>query len=230
MASTQENGWRGPDIVGDGIILYLEAGSPNSYVTNYGAIWRDISGNSNNGSLINTPTFSNTNGGIFTFNGSDEYITFVDSGLLPTAGLTVSIWLRTTVANKWIVDKAAGGTTNGYHLSGTLASGLEFYINSTFLLNPASVNITTGAWMLITGTWTPSTSIILYQNITQLGSNTTSIPASINNPSSNLNIARNSTNIDFWNGDIGTVIIYNRALSLAEITQNYNAQKSRFGL
>jgi hypothetical protein len=34
----------------------------------------------------------------------------------------------------------------------------------------------------------------------------------------------------YYNGNIGTVKVYNRALSAAEVAQNYNAQKSRFGL
>ena len=35
---------------------------------------------------------------------------------------------------------------------------------------------------------------------------------------------------NFWSGSISVVQAYNRALSAAEIQQNYNAQKSRFGL
>ena len=68
-------GWRGPNIVKDGLVLYLDAGSPNSYpLINSSTTWKDISGNANNSSLVNTPTFSTTVGGAFTFNGTNQYI------------------------------------------------------------------------------------------------------------------------------------------------------------
>lgn len=219
----------GPSIVTNGLLLSLDAADKNSYPGS-GTVWNDLTNSGNNGSLVSTPTFSNTNGGNLIFNGTNQYVTFTDSGLLPTAGLTVSAWCKTTVADKWIIDKSAGGVTNGYFFAGTTIGGISMYINSINLTNPGGVLITNGNWMLLTGVWTPSTSIIIYQNETQLGITTTSIPASINNPSANLRVAGRTTNIDFWNGSLGSVSIYNRALSANEVSQNYNAQKSRFGL
>jgi hypothetical protein len=220
----------GPYIVRDsGLVLELDAADRNSYPGS-GTTWRDLSGtdNSNNGTLTNGPTFSNTNNGNIVFNGSTQYVAFTDIGLIPTTGLTVSVWFKTTVADRWLIDKAAGATINGYSLRGTSTSDIQFSVNTITI--GGGVIVTGGNWIQAVGTWTPSTSIIFYLAGVQVSSTTTSIPASITNPSSNLQVARRSTNVDYWNGSVAQVLIYTRALSATEILQNYNAQKSRFGL
>jgi hypothetical protein len=51
-----------------------------------------------------------------------------------------------------------------------------------------------------------------------------------NTVANNAQVGRQTNNSEYWNGNIAQVSIYNRALSATEITQNYNAQKNRFGL
>ena len=68
--STVNAGWRGPNIVRDGLVLYLDAGSGTSYSLYTGGVtWRDISGNNNNGTLTNGPTLNSSNGGNIVFDG-----------------------------------------------------------------------------------------------------------------------------------------------------------------
>jgi hypothetical protein len=55
-------------------------------------------------------------------------------------------------------------------------------------------------------------------------------PKSWNTVANNAQIGRQTSGIEYWNGNIGQVSIYNRALSAAEILQNYNATKGRFRL
>jgi hypothetical protein len=52
--------FRGPKIVTDGLILALDAASPRSY-PGTGTTWYDLSGQGNNGTLVNGPTFSSAN-------------------------------------------------------------------------------------------------------------------------------------------------------------------------
>ena len=52
--------WRGPSIVKDGLVLYLDAGSPNSYFNKTSTTWKDMSGSASNGTLINGPTYDST--------------------------------------------------------------------------------------------------------------------------------------------------------------------------
>jgi len=51
------SGWRGPNIVKEGIVLYLDPGSPNSYYGGSGNVWKDISGNNYTSTLYNTPDY-----------------------------------------------------------------------------------------------------------------------------------------------------------------------------
>jgi hypothetical protein len=64
---------RGPKIVTNGLVLALDAADRNSYVSG-STTWNDLSGYNYNGTLTNSPTFSNTNGGIISFNGTSQYI------------------------------------------------------------------------------------------------------------------------------------------------------------
>ena len=59
-----------PAIVTSGLVLCLDAANPKSY-SGTGTTWTDLSGNGYNGTLVNSPTFSQ---GVFTFNGSTNYI------------------------------------------------------------------------------------------------------------------------------------------------------------
>lgn len=62
----------GPDMIQDGLVLSLDASDRNSYVSG-STTWGDMSGNGNNGTLTNGPTFSSSNNGILTFNGTNNY-------------------------------------------------------------------------------------------------------------------------------------------------------------
>lgn len=219
----------GPNISEEGLVLYLDAANRKSYPGS-GTSWIDLSGN-NNGTLTNGPTFDSANNGSIVFDGVNNFVDFTDSGLLPTAGLTVSTWYKTSVADKWLVDKSAGSFFNGYRVISNGDGSVSFQVNGPAVGTSAGfIAVNAGNWVNIIGTWTPSTSLILYSQGTQLAINTTSIPASINNPSANLRVAGRATNIDYWNGSVAQVSIYNRALSPDEILQNFNAQRSRFGI
>ena len=52
----------GPKIVNDGLVLYLDAANSKSY-SGTGTTWTDLSGNLNNATLVNGPTYSSLNGG-----------------------------------------------------------------------------------------------------------------------------------------------------------------------
>ena len=68
-------------IINNGLVLSLDAADKNSYPGS-GTVWSDLSGNNNTGSLINTPTFSNINGGSFLFNGTNQSVSLVSLNLL----------------------------------------------------------------------------------------------------------------------------------------------------
>jgi len=62
----------GSRIVTDGLVLALDASDRNSFVSG-STIWNDLSGNGNNGTLVNGPTFDSGSGGSIVFNRSTQY-------------------------------------------------------------------------------------------------------------------------------------------------------------
>jgi hypothetical protein len=67
--------FRGPNIVRDGLVLALDAASPRSYPGS-GTTWYDLSGNGNNGTLVNS-TFSNN---VIQFDGTNDYVSVGNVG------------------------------------------------------------------------------------------------------------------------------------------------------
>ena len=66
--------WRGPNIIKDGLVLYLDPGSPNSYYDKTGTTIKDISGYNRSGTLTNGTIYNSSNGGSILFDGSDDLI------------------------------------------------------------------------------------------------------------------------------------------------------------
>lgn len=226
-----QNGWRGPDIVSDGLVLYLDAGSPNSYRPDFGTTWRDISGNNYSGSLINGPTYDPANNGSIVFDGVDDY-TLTNTNFTLSAA-TLSCWIkRNGTADQY----------DGIFFSRTpsAATGLNFYSlnqlgyhwNDTQLTwNWASgLTIPDNSWCMIAVTVISTTGVVYLGQSSGLTSST-NITTHNTVSSLVLNLARDPTGGSrYFKGSISNAMVYNRALSSTEVQQNYNAQKSRFGL
>ena len=68
----------GPEVVEDGLVLALDAGNTKSYPGS-GTTWTDLSGNGNNGTLTNGPTYSSSNGGSIVFDGVNDFVDISNS-------------------------------------------------------------------------------------------------------------------------------------------------------
>jgi len=80
-----------PRIITDGLVLCLDAGNPKSYPGS-GTTWTDLSGNGNNGTLTNGPTYNSGNLGSLVFDGVNDYVNLGDLDL--PAPFTLSIWFK----------------------------------------------------------------------------------------------------------------------------------------
>ena len=107
----------GPTIIKDGLVLALDAADLGSY-PGAGTVWSDLSGNTNNGTLTNGPTFDANNGGSVVFDGVDDYALL---GSSVTLGNTFTI-------NTFV--KLAGSNTNGV-IIGTNANGSDNWLSIT---------------------------------------------------------------------------------------------------
>jgi hypothetical protein len=211
-------------IVTDGLVLNLDAGNPVSYPGS-GTTWTDLSGNGNNGTLVNGVGYNSGNGGSIVFDGTNDYAISTQNFIFSSNNpLTISVWIKT---NSLTLDGAyyrriLSFNTN-YGISTTTTS-VGWYTAGVDLITP--VTISTGLWYKVDCIYT-GTQYQTYLNGVLANSFTSTFPAT----SSQLWIGRfHSSNDGRFNGNIAQASIYNRALSAAEIQQNFNATRSRFGI
>jgi hypothetical protein len=232
-------------IVKDGLVMDLDAAKLDSYPRT-GTIWRDISGNQNNGTLINGPTFNSENGGNIVFDGVDDYVDCGNSSSLnfSTGSFTINCWFKPSSTQAGgnfpaLIEKSTGDftspsagvtgwillyITNGNQYVFRLGDSSTTINNLSFPLTVANDNI----WKNLTVTVSPTT-LIGYYNGIGVGSTARTLTGSVDT-SVNLNIGRWRAFSRELNTNISQVQIYNRALTPSEVLQNYNATKGRFGL
>lgn len=216
-----------PKIVTDGLVFAVDAANKKSYPGS-GTTWTDLAG-SNNGTLINGPTFDSGNGGSIVFDGTNDY---VQTGTITTfSSVTLDFWvyLGSTQTGNSIVSKRAGYLNQqDFNLFLFVTSNrLSLDIGATRV---SGTNLSGNSFYNIIATYDSSTgSVKVYVN-NSIDINSTISTGLITSNTSNTYIGRLGGSAYFWDGKIFTGKIYNRALSSTEVTQNYNALKSRFGL
>jgi hypothetical protein len=222
-------------IVTNGLVLNLDAAKLDSY-SRTGTIWRDISGNQNNGTLINGPTFNSENGGNIVFDGVDDYLQqpSYNSTFNIRSGITLSVIVKRTSGFNQLQDSFFISRPPSWYFYDAYNSGSvrgEVFIDG---IRRGAVTTTLpfdGQWYSIIYTYDSSTGFSrIYKNgvlssSTQLtGLSNYLIDSSTNNFETSF---RNTLGRTF---NVSTLQIYNRTLSAQEVLQNYNATKGRFGL
>ena len=89
-------GSSGP-IITSGLVLFLDAGNTSSYPGS-GTTWTDLSGNGNNGTLTNGPTYTSSNGGAIVFDGINDFVNSGSSISLP-GDISVFAWVYASSFN-----------------------------------------------------------------------------------------------------------------------------------
>lgn len=234
----------GPKIVTDGLVLALNAADRNSYPGS-GNTWIDMSGYNNNSTLTNGPTFSQSNQGAIVLDGSNDFVSIPGNTSIYTSNFTWQSYHYTRQANgsdldgMWWSESGVKNFLMGYRNTGIPNVYFRIDSPSTVYQSPSigtqsngfGVNVGTivGRW-LFTTIVKSGTTFSLYWNDGLLMWTVTI---------SDWNIASNTQEITFGakSGgsfasfmNVGSNMMYNRALSLSEIQQNYKSQKSRFGL
>ena len=225
-------------IVQQGLVLNLDAGNPYSYA-GAGTTIYDVSGNSNNGTLTNSPTYSNNS--IVFSNSASQSISISDTAILQPASVTLSAWVYMTQYNPlndfdgqfptilWKCNDGNSGGAASYGLSLATGGYPRFTIAPTPLISTTTFPIAT--WVNLVGVYTVGGSQILYRNgVVDIA---TTGPATISYSSQVVSVGTRVFNGTYqypWNGSISNALIHNRALTATEVLQNYNATKGRFGL
>lgn len=189
-------------------------------------VWRDVSGNGYNGTFgpsTQTPVFDVVNKGSILFDGSNDFVE-ITSNLGSFSQYTIMFWARRDVESKMPVAARTNtnfywfGDNSWYYTHGGVAG--EYYYSK-----PTSIPL--GTWGCYCVVYNGSNVSIYRQGVYQGQQSTTGTA----NWSTGMLIgfwAGGSTYA--WQGLISTVLMYNRALSATEVLQNYETDKTRFGL
>ena len=108
----------GPRIVTNGLVFCVDAADTNSYPGS-GTTWFDLSGNGNNGTLNNGPTFNSANRGSIVFDGTNDWISVTrNSSLSPTSEITEEAMIfRTSTSDQVFIGLQYGSSgENSYAL------------------------------------------------------------------------------------------------------------------
>ena len=221
----------GLSIVTSGLVLALDAADKLSYPGS-GTSWFDLSGNNTTGTLTNGPTFSAGNMGSVVFDGVDDYISF-SSLLDTTANVSVEMWFYNTQTSGESTLLSNGyGSTTGYIIGLGLCSSGITTLNVTFggiACGVVTATVSTNTWYQMVFTKSSSSNVLYTNGIQQ-----STASRNCNSPAGGTIIgdtyAPRGGVGGFYKGNIAISRMYNRALSAAEVLQNYNAVKSRFGL
>jgi competence protein ComGC len=221
-------------VVTSGMILNLDAGSTVSYPGS-GTAWYDLSGAVNNGSLVNGVGYTSNNGGALTFDGVDDNVSVPDNTSLRfgTGSFTVGFWCYRTLSGY------QGGSyiTKGTHGSpgiDTFDGTFEVSTSAGYLAS-IGLSATIGIWeyhtFVVNQTASPYIQHYINGVLNQTGYTETGKLGSVDNANSIIIGKSVAGGVNrYFNGSIGIIQIYNRALSLAEIQQNFNAIKGRYGM
>jgi hypothetical protein len=217
----------------DGLVLHLDSGNPASY-SGSGTSWFDLSPSRVTATLSNT-TFSTDNGGVLVFNGSNSGSSLPGANLSLT-NMTISTWCFSANYNQngFLFEKTTNGNVNTqyslfFQTTNTVIFRTQGLSTTDLTVANSTAGISNNNWYNIVATYDGSVKRI-YVNGTQVASqNITGTVTQNNTGLAYVGIYGNFAGYPF-NGRMSQTQIYSRALSAAEISQNFNATRGRFGV
>jgi len=221
-------------IVTTNLALHLDAGNTSSYPGS-GSTWTDLIA-SRAFTLYNSPTYSSSNGGYLSFTPSSSQYAASTTSLSSLSNWTVEAWHYYTGTNSsgspCIVTEVWPNSTG--NLNYTLGNGSDSspnlqagFFNGAWRLTPTGYTLTANNWYQVVGTYDGST-IKLYVNNSMVQS--TAYTGTAATGTQGIVLMRRWDLGQYQGGRLGVVRIYSSALNSTQVSQNWNAQKSRFGL
>jgi hypothetical protein len=212
-------------------VLCLDAGNNKSYPGS-GTTWTDLSGNGNDGTLTNGPTYSSDNGGSIVFDGTNDYVPLVNN-LGDPQQFTIEFWAYPTELN---ID-----ANNNYRRlfipSGASSNGnncilIEQGGDISFRVPGGTSNNMTGSgysgvnqWGHVVCTYDQSNKKIYFNGSLKSTVAEASVTVDFGTSPSIVDV-----NSQIFKGNISNFRIYSKALTASEISQNFNALRGRFGI
>ena len=234
-----------PPIVTDGLVFCVDAANQRSYPKS-GTTWSDLAG-ANDGTLTNmgASNFSSDNAGSFSFDGSNDSVTVTSNNLSfnVQSGSSFLAWVKPDTVSggdsfsstnpKYIISKGSGSVATANFLFRILGGKINFtyaYASSQYVSQKSNSSVVTANnWNFISAVHEGS-SIKLYLNGSEAASSAagdSATNASLTTGTSAY-IGSEINNQRYFDGSIGAINIYNRALTADEVRQNYQATVGRY--
>ena len=210
----------GPDIITDGLLIALDAGSERSYSGSGTSVSNIIDDSTY--TLTNGLVKASDKGGTWDYDGVDDYIQGPANSFGTLTGYTIAFWARRDSESKMYI----GTSNNTFYWYGdnswryvTGGTGAELYYSK-------NVSIPVGTWGYYVATYDGSNVKVYRQGVYQDAKAAT---GTVTFDSLTFTFGKFSSGSTYaFNGLGGNIYLYNRALTAAEVLQNYNAQKNRF--
>jgi hypothetical protein len=214
-------------IVSNGLILYLDAANPQSYISG-SASWKDIMSNTT-GSLTNA-SFSQNNISFTSLGGLLFYTSSQFNTIQTNNSLTLSVWFKNSFTGEFRdiigINKTSGITSpfvirqnsSGVLFYDTIVGGTRYNVQFIASNTPRDI------WINAVATYGNNQINTYYNSILSQQTTTSgSIAAFTSNQFGTMDLG-----YGYFSGSISNVSLYNRALTQQEVIQNYNAMKGRF--
>ena len=231
-------GSTGPDIVTDGLVFLLDAANKKSYPGS-GTVWNDLSGNNTNGTLTNGPVFDSGNAGSIDFDGTDDRINSSFSELNSVSALSIDVWFYQTSAE---ATTSGTGVICGWGSTSSTTQFMRVSVSNGSFIAQTRVGgiididqtgvIYSAGWNHYTYVFDGTSNFYLNgvsQSYTSTNGGVVYVTDSISNNIFHIGTLQRGGGFEtLYEGRIGLLKLYNRALTSQEILQNYNSTKSRF--
>ncbi len=224
-----------PKIVTDNLILCLDAANTKSY-PGTGTVWKDLSGNGNNGTLTNGPTYIVGGGGSFSFDGNNDYVGFPQINFAGTE-ITAAIWaygVNNNASSTIYFTNSDGNRELNVHIPWSndrvyfdKAGGAD---NNFDRIDKAVTSAEYQGWHHWVFTANSSTGSMKIYHDGDLWHSGTGHTRAIGNADGAWKVLATNPEGNEWTGYISIFQLYKNELSAAEVKQNFDAFKGRHGL
>ena len=209
-----------PSIIGSNLLLYWDASNPNSYPGTGTTIY-DLSGNNNNGTLVNGVAYDSTAGGVLVFDGNDDYV-FSNTPNLTSSNYTVMGAARysggtrgriiNATSNNWLMGHWNNSTEN-YYAEGWVSSVQAGTSDTNWRIHASNGNISGDSYGFYV-----NNNFVIQNNGGSAGPN-------------GITLGRYAPiNSEYSTAQFSFLLVYDRILTTTEMTQIFNSNRGRFGI
>ena len=230
-----------PQIVTDNLVFCLDAANTKSYPGS-GSTWYDLKNGGYN-AIKSGPSWSNTNSGVFTYDGTDDRVTFDKAAFTLGSTFTIEIWYRYTssegnvFANGGLFTQGADGDWNtsvGSNKGLVLGANDIVYHTGSAQVWQSYTNVPSqNNWHQFVFTLDSGTGKVLIDGASSEIYSATNFQSTYSNANGLYGIGladKYSSYRGEFIGDISIFRVYNAVLTTSEIQQNFNALRGRFGI